>query len=125
MSRFRTMPTWLLALVVPAVAAVAVVITLTATSARSGSDASEARAGDTIVIQNFDYAPPKLAVAAGTTITVKNADGTAHTVTAKDKSFDTGDVDGGATATITIDRPGTYQYFCDIHNYMTGTIEVR
>ncbi len=56
---------------------------------------------------------------------VTNDDGTAHTVTAADKSFDTGDLDGGATATITLAKAGTYQYFCNIHNYMTGTIEVK
>ena len=54
-----------------------------------------------------------------------NADGAAHTLTADDGSFDTGNLDGGASATITIDAPGRYAYFCDIHNYMTGVIEAR
>ena len=31
---------------------------------------------------------------------------------------------GEATA-ITLAKAGTYKYFCNIHNYMTGTIEVK
>ena len=60
-----------------------------------------------------------------TAVTVTNDDGTMHTLTADDKSFDTGDLDGGASATITIATAGTYEYHCDIHNYMTGTIEAK
>lgn len=125
MPRLRNLPIWLLALIVPVVAAVAVVVTLTTTSDGSASGGPGTTAADTIVIQNFAYTPSKLVVAVGTAVKVENADGTAHTVTARDKSFDTGHVEGSGTATITIDKPGTYQYFCDIHNYMTGTIEAR
>ena len=38
-----------------------------------------------------------IVVKAGAEITVTNDDGTVHTLTADDKSFDTGDLDGGAT----------------------------
>ena len=38
---------------------------------------------------------------------------------------DTGDLDGGAQAKITIDKPGKYAYHCEIHNFMTGVIEAR
>ena len=60
----------------------------------------------------------------GTTITITNGDDTTHTVTAANGAFDTGDIDGNTTAQITVDRPGTYAYFCDIHQYMKGTIHV-
>ena len=63
--------------------------------------------------------------APGTEITVTNNDSVAHTVTVDDKSFDTGDLAGGAKGTITIKSPGKYAYHCDIHNYMTGVIEVK
>ena len=62
---------------------------------------------------------------AGDTITVTNDDGTAHTLTADDGRFDTGNLAGGAAKTITVAAPGTYAYHCDIHNYMTGKIEAR
>jgi len=115
----RNLPTWLLASIVPVVAAVAVVVTLTTTS-----ETSAAIAPNTIVIKNFLFSPAPLQAKAGVAVTVTNADDTAHTVTADDKSFDTGDIDGGAKGTITIAKPGKYAYHCDIHNYMTGVIEV-
>ena len=61
---------------------------------------------------------------AGTTLTVTNADSDAHTLTADDGSFDTGTIDPGASATITLDQPGTYTYHCNFHQSMTGTITV-
>jgi len=103
-----------------------VVVTLNVTSDNAGSAAaSGAKTPNSITIANFQFSPEPLVVKTGTTVKVTNDDGTAHTVTAADKSFDTGDLDGGATATITLAKAGTYKYFCDIHNYMTGTIEVK
>lgn len=126
-SRLGRLPTILLALVVPLVALVTVVVTLNVTSDAASSGASEhgAKTANSITIANFQFSPDPLVVAAGTKVKVTNHDGTAHTVTAADKSFDTGDIDGGASATITLAKAGTYKYFCNIHNYMTGTIEVK
>ena len=62
---------------------------------------------------------------AGTTLTVTNADSDAHTLTADDGSFDTGTHRSrAASATITLDQPGTYTYHCNFHQSMTGTITV-
>ena len=119
MFHVRNLPTWLLASIVPLVAAIAVIVTLTATS-----ESSVAAAANTIVIKDFLYSPEPLQAKAGVAVTVTYGDDTVHTVTADDKSFDTGDISGGAKGTITIDKPGKYTYHCDIHNYMTGTIEV-
>jgi plastocyanin len=120
-------PTILLALVVPLVALVTVVVTLNVTDGPDGVAATRRTAGSgpAISIKNFQYSPDAIRVDAGTPVTVTNDDGTVHTLTADDGGFDTGDLDGGARATLTIATPGTYRYFCDIHNYMTGTIEVR
>ena len=65
-----------------------------------------------------------LEATAGGTITVTNTDDTAHTLTADDGAFDTGDIGGAGTATFTVGGPGRYRYHCDIHNYMTGTVTV-
>lgn len=124
--RRRTVPTVVLALVVPVVVVATVVITLSATSTPSTSSAAPARpAGTAVEIKDFAFAPTPLVAKAGSAITVTNGDGTAHTLTADDKSFDTGNLDGGAHATLTLGGPGTYTYHCEIHNYMTGKIEVR
>jgi plastocyanin len=127
--RLGRLPTIVLALLVPVVALATVLITLnvtddaTSTASASGTGGGRGASGTAISIKNFQFSPDPITVEAGTEITVTNDDGTVHTLTAKDASFDTGDLDGGARATITITTPGTYEFFCDIHNYMTGTIE--
>jgi plastocyanin len=125
--RLGRLPTVALAVIVPLVALVTVVITLNVTSDATSASAggNGAKTANSITIANFQFSPDPLVVAAGTTVKVTNSDGTAHTVTAADKSFDTGDLDGGASTTITLAKAGTYKYFCNIHNSMTGTIEVK
>jgi len=126
--RLGRLPTIVLALLVPVVALVTVVVTLNVTddstsSAASTSPGATAGSGTAISIKNFMFSPNPIKAKAGAEITVTNDDGTTHTLTAVDKSFDTGNLDGGASKTITVASPGTYKYFCNIHNYMTGTIE--
>ena len=126
--RLRRVPTILLALLVPVVALVTVLVTLNATSDGTGAAATgtgNGAGGTAITIKNFRYSPDPIVVKAGDTITVTNDDGTAHTLTADDGSFDTGNLAGGAEKTITVAAPGSYAYHCDIHNYMTGKIEAR
>ncbi len=67
------------------------------------------------------YQPNPVHVKAGTTITVTNLDGTDHSLTADNGSFDTGVFSTGSK-TITITKAGTYTFHCRIHNFMTGTI---
>jgi plastocyanin len=126
--RLGRVPTFVLALLVPVVALVTVVVTLDTTADDTGAAATGTgtRAGGTaITIKDFQFSPDPIVVKAGDTITVTNDDGTAHTLTADDGKFDTGNLDGGARTTITVAAPGTYAYHCDIHNYMTGKIEAR
>jgi len=126
--RLGRLPTIALALAVPLVALVTVVVTLNVTSAGTSSAAGTAtgmKTPNSITIANFQFSPDPLVVTPGTAVKVTNRDGTVHTVTAADKSFDTGDLDGGASTTITVAKAGTYKFFCNIHNYMTGTIEVK
>jgi plastocyanin len=126
--RLGRVPTIVLALVVPVVALATVLITLNVTSdgtSATGTTGTAGTAGTAITIKNFQFSPNPIVVPVGKAITVTNADSTVHTLTADDKRFDTGNIDGGATASITIAKPGKYSYHCDIHNYMTGTIEAR
>lgn len=84
-----------------------------------------APAGDTIVIRNFAFSPGTLTVAPGATVTVRNEDQATHTVTANGKAFDTGDIPGGHTVTFKApSKPGQYPYICQIHQYMTGMLDV-
>ncbi|HUP68660.1 MAG TPA: cupredoxin family copper-binding protein [Acidimicrobiales bacterium] len=101
----------------------------TATAAETEDTADDmtggGEAGTAITIKDFKFAPETLKAKVGDKITVTNEDSAIHTLTAKDKSFDTGNLDQGAEGTITVSKAGTVEYFCNIHDYMTGTIEVR
>ncbi len=83
-------------------------------------------APDTIVIKNFTFMPTTLTVAPGTEITVIDQDQAPHTMTANDKSFDSGTISGGQHGEVTAPiKPGSYPYVCTIHQYMTGTLIVQ
>jgi plastocyanin len=87
--------------------------------------ASVARADELQVkIDNFTFAPQKLTVKAGTTVTWTNDDDIPHTVTStghfRSKALDTGD-----KFTFTFTTPGTFEYFCSLHPHMTGTVAVE
>jgi plastocyanin len=81
-------------------------------------------ASDTITIQDFKFGPATLTVKHGAKVTVANSDSTTHTATADGGAFDTGDLDPGASKTITLSKAGTYPYHCQIHSFMKGTIVV-
>jgi plastocyanin len=75
-------------------------------------------------ISNFEYDPDPVRVEAGGKVTWLNEDSVAHTATAGDGSFDTGEIDEGKLKSETFKQPGTYAYHCEIHPRMHGTIEV-
>jgi plastocyanin len=78
-----------------------------------------------IHIKNFAYAPETLTVAAGETVRFVQDDETPHTVTAADKSFDSGGLTQRASWTYTFAKAGTYAYVCTYHPYMKGTVVVK
>ena len=80
----------------------------------------------TVSIQNFKFNPDKLTVKVGDKVTVTNLDeGTPHTLTADDKSFDTGVFQKSDNPkTITLTKAGTFPYTCTVHPFMKGTITV-
>jgi plastocyanin len=77
-----------------------------------------------VTIEGFAFAPPTIRVETGQEVTWTNADPTAHTVTAQDRSFGSDPLDPGTSFSATFDRPGTYAYFCAIHPDMTGNVRV-
>lgn len=78
----------------------------------------EARDGET---KGFD--PDELEVAAGTRLILANVGGLRHSLVADDGSFRTEIVQPGAeegrfaggNASVVVDEPGTYPFFCEIH----------
>lgn len=121
----RRPPTVLLALVVPVVALIAVLATRAVEGPSDATAVTAKAGGHAIVIKNFAFQPPTLTVAKGTTLKVTNGDGTTHTFSARDGSFSTGDLSGGKTAQVVLNKSGTFSYYCKIHNYMTGILVVK
>lgn len=98
----------------------------TATAGATPSSSKPSGASPAVTIVNFSFQPATLTVKRGTRVTVTNRDSTAHTATADDgHSFDTGNVDPGASKTIVVKRPGSYAYICTIHPNMHGTLIVQ
>ncbi|MDH3684550.1 MAG: cupredoxin domain-containing protein, partial [Acidimicrobiia bacterium] len=78
-----------------------------------------------ILIRDFAFSAGTT-VGTGRAITVTNVDGVAHTLTASSGLFDTGNLAGGATATLTAPgTAGTYSFFCAIHPSMRGSVTVQ
>jgi len=73
------------------------------------------------------YTPSSITVVIGVNNTVvwKNYDSMEHTVTATDKSFDSGLIEPGQSFSWTFNSPGTYTYYCALHPWMRGTVIVK
>lgn len=77
------------------------------------------------VIDN-EFDPAQIDVSEGTTVTWTNNGESPHTVTASDGSFDSGNLDPGATFSHTFDQAGEFSYVCEYHegDGMVGSVTV-
>ncbi len=96
----------------------------------SGADASNAGGKSAtgafaIEIKNFSFNPKEMTVPVGTTVTWTNLDSVAHTATADDGTFNSGNLNPGQGYSFQFDKPGTYVYNCSYHPTMQGTIVVK
>lgn len=92
---------------------------------KGASGGGKSAGAGSIDIKQFTFQPSPLTAKAGSTIAVTNSDDAPHTLTANDKSVDTGNLNKGDKKTITVpSKPGALEYRCSIHNYMTGVIQV-
>jgi plastocyanin len=88
--------------------------------------AASARAAEMEVkIDNFTFAPQRLVVKAGTTVTWINDDDIPHTVASSTKTFKSSALDTKDKFSFTFTTPGAYEYFCSLHPHMTGAIVVE
>ena len=81
---------------------------------------------------NACFIPNPVTIDIGDTVTWENVDNAAHTVTSgspadgPDGVFDSSLImAGGATFSHTFDDAGTYDYFCMVHPWMAGTVNVE
>ena len=79
----------------------------------------------TLTAAEFAFDPADLSAAAGDTIEFVNEDDAEHNFTAEDVGIDE-DVDAGGSTTISLEgvEAGSYEYFCEYHPEMKGTLEV-
>jgi plastocyanin len=78
-----------------------------------------------VVLRNTAFVPGRIQITAGTTVVWRNDDQLIHSVTANDKSFDSGLLQPGKTYRRTFDKPGQYPYYCMPHPFMKGVVVVR
>ncbi len=78
-----------------------------------------------VTIAGYAYQPATLTVAVGTRLTFINHDATAHTATSASPPLDTGTINPGRSASVTLTKPGTYSYICSFHPFMHATVQVK
>jgi len=82
---------------------------------------------DEVEVENMAFTPANITVTKGTKVTWTNKDNVIHTVTSKPgapEAFDSGNLTEGGTFSFTFNKVGTYNYFCQPHPQMTGTVTV-
>jgi plastocyanin len=86
---------------------------------------TNAPATTAVSIKDMAFSPASLSVSAGTTVTWTNNDAIAHTVTADDGSYDSGNIPPGSRYSKVFSTAGTFAYHCTIHPMMKATVTVK
>lgn len=95
-----------------------------ASASATTADSPASQGGTAVSITNFKFNPTTLTVPVGATVTWTNQDEEPHTVAGKDGSFHSPGMDTHGTYSFTFTTPGSYDYICSIHPFMTGTVVV-
>jgi plastocyanin len=88
------------------------------------SGAASAQMNNSVMIKDFAFQPNILVVHVGTTVTWTNQDTVQHEVISDNGTFDSGIMMPNDQFTHTFSQPGNYSYYCKIHSYMFGMIQV-
>jgi plastocyanin len=78
-----------------------------------------------VQIDNFTFAPQRVTVKSGTTVTWINDDDIPHTIASITRLFKSKALDTKDQFSFTFTTPGVYEYFCSLHPHMTGLIVVE
>jgi amicyanin len=95
-----------------------------ASASATTADSPAPQGGTAVAITDFKFNPATLTVPVGSTVTWTNQDEEPHTIAAKDGSFHSPGMDTHGTYNFTFTTPGSYDYICSIHPFMTGTVVV-
>lgn len=80
-------------------------------------------AGLSIEIKNGNFVPNSITIEVGDTIVWKNYDNTQHKISGG--QFSSGILEPGQTYSYTFEQTGVYEYSCEFHPGMEGTIIVK
>jgi len=78
-----------------------------------------------VLIDGFAFNPAIYNIPVGSTVVWYNNDSVTHTATARDNSFDSGNLSPGDTFQYTFEQSGELEYYCKIHPSMVGTISIE
>jgi plastocyanin len=81
--------------------------------------------GGKVSIVDFQFTPAEITIAPGESVTWANNDGAPHGLEYRDGSPGKDLLLPGTNYSRRFDKPGTYDYNCSIHPYMTGRVVVR
>ena len=74
---------------------------------------------------NFAFSPQHVTISVGDTVRWTNTDGAPHRVGPSGGSAWTGSLSQGQSGTEMFTSPGTFNYICQIHPAMTGSVTVE
>ncbi len=77
-----------------------------------------------VTIRNFAFEPAQITVKAGQRVNWQNDDGAPHGLVFKDGGAGIDLLLPGKSFARTFDKPGTYDYVCSVHPYMTARVTV-
>ncbi len=89
----------------------------------TGSTTTTTTPGAVITIIGFAFGGDTTA-AVGDTVTVSNQSSSSHTWTAVGGSFASGSIPAGGSFTFVFEAAGSYEFFCEFHPGMSGSITV-
>ena len=99
-------------------------------SVKTSIKKSDGKTIEILGLQAPFFSPNTVTIKAGETLTFDNVDEKLHTATSgnretgPDRNFNSGLINPGEKITLTLDKLGTYPYFCKVHPRMVGTIIV-
>ena len=89
------------------------------------SAVAEPATSEMVKIDNFTFAPQRLTVKVGTTVSWTNEDDIPHTVASTSNTFRSKVLDTDDKYSFAFTTAGSFEYFCSLHPHMTGTIVVE
>jgi plastocyanin len=95
------------------------------TASQQTAATTEKVGGAKVSIANFTFTPAEITIVAGETVTWTNDDGAPHGLEYADGAKAPDLMLPGASFSRQFDRPGTYNYNCSVHPYMTGRVIVQ